>query len=334
MVAKLRFIRTFTGFSGPIVSIVLHFVVTLCYIKRWDKATAVTVFPLWFWAILGILIVTIAWFCVRNKFGILIAAVWTVTALVGADEIPGLLHTIQGKKLIKAHPQTHEGKQVLRVATINCRDRRPEALLEAKPYAPDIVFIQESPTGVELNKIAKEFYGKDGRSAGGWKCGIIARGELKLIKNSTKPRFTHATLTLPDGRSIDLVSVHLKHAITRWDLWDRDCWKTHYENRKVRRNEIVEILTHVSKTHGGRQVIFGGDFNAPASDAVYSILRHHFLDSYRAAGSGWGNTFYNRLPLLRIDQLWATPQLEPLNARAFPTRNTDHRLLVCDYKLN
>ena len=332
--AKLQFIRTFSGFSGPILSIVLHFAVTLCYINRWDKVTAVTVFPLWSWAVIGILIIAIARMFATNRFGILVACVWALTALIGADEIPGLVHSIQGKNLKQEHPKTHEGKPVLRVATINCQDRRPEALLETKPYSPDIVFVQESPTTAELKKLAKQFYGEEGSSVGGWKCGIIARGKLKLVKGSTKPRFSHATLTLPDGRAIDLVSVHLKHAITRWDLWDTDCWKTHYENRKVRRGEIVEILTHVSQTHGGRQVIFGGDFNAPASDAVYSILRHHFLDSYRAAGSGWGNTFYNRLPVLRIDQLWATPAIQPLNARAFPTRNTDHRLLVCDYTLN
>lgn len=333
--AKLRFIKALTGFSGPVVSLALHFAVTLCYINRWDKVTAVTVFPLWSWAIVGFLIIALSWLFIRNRFGVLVACVWVVTALVGADEIPGIVHTIKGRELPAEHPGVHDGHPVIRVATINCKNRKSEALLEAKPYAPDIVLIQESPSGGNLSRIAKEFYGAQGRSAGGWNCGIIARGELKVVKHSQSPRFTHATLTLADGRSIDLVSVHLKHAITRWDLWNKECWKTHYANRKVRRAEVIEILKHVASTHGGRPVIFGGDFNAPASDAVYNILRHQFLDGYRAAGSGWGNTFFNRLPVLRIDQLWATfPQLQPLNARAMPTRNSDHRLLICDYILH
>jgi endonuclease/exonuclease/phosphatase (EEP) superfamily protein YafD len=333
-VAKLRFIKTLAGFSGPILSLALHFAVTLCYINRWDKVTAVTVFPLWSWSIIGILIIAFSWLFNRSKFGIVVAAIWVITALIKADEIPGIVHSLEGRTLSTEHPGAYEEKPVIRVATINCQNRRNEALLEAKPYAPDIVFIQESPSGGNLKRIAKDFYGDEGQAVGGWNCGIIARGKLKVVKNSHSPRFTHATLTLADGRSIDLVSVHLKHAITRWDLWKKDCWKTHYANRRVRRAEVIEILTHVSKTHGGRQVLFGGDFNAPASDAVYNILRNHFLDSYRAAGSGWGNTFYNRLPVLRIDQLWATPKLQPLNARAFQTRNSDHRLLVCDYILN
>ena len=332
--ALLRFIRVFAGFSGPILSLALHFFVTLCYIKGWDKATAVTVFPLWSWALVGILIVFTGWLFMRNKFGLLVVSVWAITALVGADEIPGILHSIQGKKLPETHPETHGEKAVIRVATINCMDRRAEALLEAKPYAPDVVLVQESPSAGRLRQISQQFYGKDGTSYGGSFCGIITRGKVTPIANSRNPRYTHATVSFADGRTIDVVSIHLKHAITRWDLWDKDCWRTHYHNRKIRRQELVEILTEVSLNHGGRPVIVGGDFNAPASDAVFNLLRYRFLDSYRAAGSGWGNTFFNRLPVLRIDQLWATTQLHPVNARAVPTKNSDHRLLVCDYTLD
>ncbi|MGI9242471.1 MAG: endonuclease/exonuclease/phosphatase family protein [Verrucomicrobiales bacterium] len=332
--AKLRFIQALVGFAGPLFALALHFVVTLCYINRWDKVTAITVFPLWSWAIIGCAILAVSWLVSRSKFAILVAGIWILTAVIGADEIPGLVNSVKGKKFPLDHPQTHGEKSVIRVATINCMNRLPEALLEVKEYAPDIVLVQESPSGARLDMIAKEIFGEEGRSAGGWNCGIIARGDIKMIKNSPAPRFTHATLTLGDGRAIDIVSVHLKHAITRWDLWDRECWTTHYANRKVRRSELIEILTHVSETHSARPVIFGGDFNAPASDAVYNILRRHFLDSYRAAGSGWGNTFFNRLPVLRIDQLWATTQLQPINARAIPTKKSDHRLLVCDYTLN
>ncbi len=62
--AKLRFIKALTGFSGPILSLTLHFAVTLCYINRWDKVTAVTVFPLWSWAIIG---PVRAWFATANQ---------------------------------------------------------------------------------------------------------------------------------------------------------------------------------------------------------------------------------------------------------------------------
>ena len=332
--AALRFTRALTGFSGPIISLALHFLVTLCYINRWDKATAVTVFPLWSWALVGFVILAIAWPFNRNRFSLLVASVWAMTALVGADEIPGIVNTIKGKKLTAEHPQSHREKPVLRVATINCKNRRVEALLETKPYSPDVVFVQESPSNAQLKQLAKQIHGADGTAAGGFNCGIIAAGELKTLKNSRSPRYTHATLTRPDGSQVDLVSIHLNHAITRWDLWHKDCWKTHYQNRKTRREELITILAEVSQNHGGRSVIFGGDFNAPASDAVFNLLRHNFVDSYRAVGSGWGNTFFNRLPVLRIDQLWATFDVQAVNARAFATRNSDHRLLVCDYILN
>ena len=144
-VATIRFIRAFAGFAGPILSLGLHFAVTLCYINRWDKVAAVTVFPLWAWAIVGLLILAVSWLLSRNKFAIAVAAVWGVTAVVGADEIPGIVNSIKGKRLPLEHPQRQDGKAVIRVATINCKNRSAEALLEAKSYAPDIVLVQESP---------------------------------------------------------------------------------------------------------------------------------------------------------------------------------------------
>ena len=286
------------------------------------------------WAIIGFSIVATSWIFTRNKLGVGVAAIWVITALVGADEIPGIVNAIKGKSLPVQHPGSHEQKQVIRVATINCQDRNTEALLEAKPYAPDIVLIQASPEGLDLKDLAKRFYGEGGHSAGGWHCGIIARDKIKLIKNSADPRFTHVTLTLSDGRSIDLVSVHLTTAVTRWDLWNKDCWRTHYRNRKLRRSQVIQILSHLASTHEGRQVIFGGDFNAPASDAVYNILRHDFLDSYRAVGSGWG------IPSTIACRSCASTNSGRLQdysrstrARCRP-RTPTTRLLICDYVLN
>ncbi len=53
--------------------------------------------------------------------------------------------------------------------------------------------------------------------------------------------------------------------------------------------------------------ILGGDFNAPAGDAIYKLL-HNCHDSHRAAGRGWGNTALNPIPAFARSHLVETPQ--------------------------
>ena len=97
--------RAFAGFTGPILSLALHFAVTLCYIKpmgqghrrgpssrcglgRWSASLILAIQPD---------------SSTRNKFQPpRRRASGRITALVGADEIPGIVHSIKGKSLDQA----------------------------------------------------------------------------------------------------------------------------------------------------------------------------------------------------------------------------------------
>jgi hypothetical protein len=50
------------------------------------------------------------------------------------------------------------------------------------------------------------------------------------------------------------------------------------------------------------------------------------------AGQGWGATMTEWMPVSRIDQCWATPDLRPLAARVV-RGPSDHRALVVDLAL-
>jgi endonuclease/exonuclease/phosphatase (EEP) superfamily protein YafD len=76
--------------------------------------------------------------------------------------------------------------------------------------------------------------------------------------------------------------------------------------------------------------VLGGDFNSAAGDAVFRLLRPRLSDSFAVAGRGWGATFSNELPTLRIDQLWISQQLRAIAVSAHPTQFSDHRMVVAD----
>jgi len=80
-------------------------------------------------------------------------------------------------------------------------------------------------------------------------------------------------------------------------------------------------------------IILGGDFNAPAGDAVLRLLRPRLHDAFREGGRGWGNTVLNDLPVLRFDQTWLSGDLRATRVHARKTQRSDHRMVVCDILL-
>ncbi|MBI4474447.1 MAG: hypothetical protein HY646_17385 [Acidobacteria bacterium] len=74
----------------------------------------------------------------------------------------------------------------------------------------------------------------------------------------------------------------------------------------------------------------GGDFNAAAGDASDRDLQPDLHDAFAEAGRGWGNTLLNDLPVVRIDQIWVSRHFRAVNVRAYRTRYSDHRAVVCD----
>lgn len=59
----------------------------------------------------------------------------------------------------------------------------------------------------------------------------------------------------------------------------------------------------------GQPIIMGGDFNSPAGDAVFRLIPARLHDSFREGGIGWGDTAFNHVPVLRVDQVWISDQL-------------------------
>ena len=77
-----------------------------------------------------------------------------ITALLGSDEIKSLKRGFTPTlKKSKSETASINSNKILRVVSINCNGRKVEAVLEALDYNPDVVFLQESPSSADLQKI-------------------------------------------------------------------------------------------------------------------------------------------------------------------------------------
>ena len=72
-------------------------------------------------------------------------------------------------------------------------------------------------------------------------------------------------------------------------------------------------------------IIIAGDFNVPARMQSLAPLRESLRDAWQVAGSGWGATVPEFLPLTRIDHVWVSESIEVVSVRVRRLAGSDHR---------
>ena len=98
------------------------------------------------------------------------------------------------------------------------------------------------------------------------------------------------------------------------------------------RREQVDVLLPLAHA-APAPVLIMGDFNNPPRGRLYRRLTRHFQDAFRAAGWGLGYTFRADLPVLRIDYVFASPQVGIQRCFAPSVRASDHRPVVAELVL-
>ncbi len=325
----------------PVASLGLHFGIVAAYARRWDHAAALTIFPFWAWCLLGLILAGLSWLCYRQRLVLGLCGLWLLTMLIGSDETKPLLR-LSAAVPVPGVPPDADGQRLIRVVSLNCRFGNPISAEEVLPWHPDIVLLQEAPSPQALKGLAQKLYpGKEKNVIGGYEVAVVTRGEVQsFVAQMPTGNAPMIMRQLPcsiqlDGRVLHVVCVHLQGAVTDVGLHRASTWESHYFNRLSRREEMKDVRRYleIQKLMKPAPIIIGGDFNAPAGDAVFRELIPEFVDAYAAVGAGWGDTFPNKTPLLRIDHIYATPQLQPVRSRTVQTVNSDHRMLVVDYAL-
>jgi len=324
-------VRRQLGWTLVASSVALHLITVFAFARQPDRLAALTVMPIWVWGGVGLLLSSVAFYFLRASLSLIITGVWAVTILLGADEVR-VLGNLAKEAPLPGQAKPFSGLPVIRVATLNCAYFKfGNPSLDLAIWEPDIVLIQEvSPLDVKV--VADRLYGGGGDYRYYNGNGVITRWKINREVRNPMFREQQLTVTDPDGREIEVVNVHLTTAATNLQLWQRSAWREHRENRQLRQVELALALQLLEQTSPfpQRPTLLGGDFNSPATDPVHGQLSRDFKDSFITAGSGWGDTFQRRIPMLRLDCIYATRQFTPVRCRAVTTRQSDHRIVISD----
>lgn len=315
--------------AALILSALLCIAVSVCYGFRPDALAAVTVFPVWIWLGLGLPLTGLGYSRTTKRPFVVVAFLWLLYFIIFAEEPKSLLRF----QRIPTHQwqlARAQGKG-LRVVSLNCRGSE-EAVAEIAQVQPDIVLLQEGLGGEETQRVARFLFREKAGILWNGDTAILVRGTIQPVPHPRALRETcvHGHVRLISGLETDVVSVHLMPNIVRTDLWSPDCWRAHKANRQARREQLRVIVRHLKTVPANRPLIVGGDFNAPAGDAVFRLLPSHLHDAFREGGIGWGNTFHNDFPILRIDQIWVSKHFWAVAVFALKTLHSDHRMVACD----
>ncbi len=325
-------LRSRLGWFLVVASLLLHAFTVLTYSVQPDRLAAFTVLPFWLWCGMGLGLSVVAYYFLKASLSLIVSGIWAITLLIGSDECK-VLANIGKQPPITGQAEPYRGKPVIRVASLNCALLgKGDPSLDLARWQPDIVLLQEVLPD-QVQQISTALFGKQGDFRYHQTNAVITRWKIRHeIRNHTYRNMQVSVIT-PTGMEIKILNLHLLSAATDLQLWRRDAWKRHHDNRRQRKIELSNTLQMLEETSQfpNQATIIGGDFNAPATDVVHRQLTEFATDAFQASGTGWGNTFPWRFPILRIDFLYATNHLTPVRCRAVTTRHSDHRLVIADF---
>lgn len=99
-----------------------------------------------------------------------------------------------------------------------------------------------------------------------------------------------------------------------------------------RSDELKNVLTTMPPVVG--PIIMCGDFNEPPLSYNYrQMQKAGFIDTFTKVGRGIKPTYAGKLPLLRIDYIWANEDVKPLNFKRLRYKASDHYPIMLDFAI-
>lgn len=110
---------------------------------------------------------------------------------------------------------------------------------------------------------------------------------------------------------------------------------THLDYHNDDAERALDVKTINSAVEGGANApaILCGDFNEGPGSRTYNRLGAFLTDAWKTVGEGSGFTFASSGPWHRIDYIWYSKGLLPLNASVPKTNASDHLPVVVEFTL-
>lgn len=302
-----------------------------CYGFRMDWCAAITVFPVWVWITPAMILVTLQVIIDKRETAFFSFALWSAFLFVYDDHpaalVRGFVYQWDQTKL-EQYQQNGNG---LRIITFNTLGHDIETLKQLKTLKPDILCIQESPQPALLQQIGDEIFDGFTSVVRGGDCSIITNGKITQNEIPSTHRFyLPVTIQLPSGFTVVVVSLHFYPPVVCFNLFSSSCWQDQTTNRIRRREQMRILREHIDTIPKDIPIIVAGDYNAPSGDELYRQLQPRLSDAYPIAGIGWGDSFHNEYPVVRIDQVWISNHFQPTALITHSSQSSDHRVVICD----
>jgi endonuclease/exonuclease/phosphatase family metal-dependent hydrolase len=157
---------------------------------------------------------------------------------------------------------------------------------------------------------------------------IESGGDIPFGKTSNSTLW--ADIRLPDQRLVRVYNVHLQSnkvtqataktleevdEVNREETWQRvkSILVRVVGATSVRAEQVQRLREHIAACR--YPVIICGDFNDTPVSYTYRLLSEGMVDAFQAVGGGRGATFDGALPMLRIDYVLHTPELESVSSK-------------------
>ncbi len=100
-----------------------------------------------------------------------------------------------------------------------------------------------------------------------------------------------------------------------------------------RSEELKKVLEGMPPVDG--PIIICGDFNEPPLSYNYrQMQKAGFVDTFTKVGFGIKPTYAGKLPLLRIDYIWANDGVKPLDFERYKYKASDHYPIILDFEIS
>lgn len=215
---------------------------------------------------------------------------------------------------------------------INAGSRGADKIVaEIRKQNPDFVCLQESAAWREFPDPIPKIRGL----LPTWNC--VRAGELAILSqhpirfSSVEPFPIHlgdgiliAQIEI-GGRLISVANLHLTIPIAGLP----GLAPTNMKRRIAARDKQVAALLKLGEKSDAPDLVLG-DFNTPSRGLLYRKIAARWNDSFAIAGRGFGYSFSDSLPMLRIDYVFADPKIGIKRCFVPATNASDHRPVVAD----
>ena len=245
--------------------------------------------------------------------------------------LPGLGGTSSGPSL------------ALMTFNVNSEYEGPATILRhIDAIKPDIVLLQEATWGGPMEGALKTrfpFTESSTQFVIGSRYPILSRTEPEKVLNQGKqrsPRFMRYVIDSPIGK-LALYSLHpisprgsmgiarfrgTLHRIRTGEIWAGDPESDVVANAALRVSQVHYAAQMASQE--SLPVLLAGDTNLPGASAALRRELGQFSDAFRDAGWGFGYTYPQKYPWLRLDRVMASPSLKFSEFRVGCPAASDH----------